>query len=183
MREPTLRVIAQELVTVVKSNISVDWMHRDSARANIRRHVKRLLRGNTDFRRNDRHIFASRNRRGRPTPHPNSTDRANQAQRVDAWRHSRSRARACFFQHRSKERDQSCARPLARSGSTGGRAQCSTTTAPSEFVAPARWRKRTPRRRPLRARRMGGACYGRGACTDLGTFNSRALSAQRRQPH
>jgi hypothetical protein len=24
--------------------VSVDWMHRDSARANIRRHVKRLLR-------------------------------------------------------------------------------------------------------------------------------------------
>jgi type I restriction enzyme R subunit len=42
--EPTLRVIAQELVTVIKGNVSVDWMHRDSARANIRRHVKRLLR-------------------------------------------------------------------------------------------------------------------------------------------
>jgi type I restriction enzyme, R subunit len=44
MGEPALRVIAQELVTVIKSNVSVDWMHRDSARANIRRHVKRLLR-------------------------------------------------------------------------------------------------------------------------------------------
>jgi type I restriction enzyme, R subunit len=43
MGEPTLRVIAQELVTVIKGNVSVDWMHRDSARANIRRHVKRLL--------------------------------------------------------------------------------------------------------------------------------------------
>src|ERR1700716_424586 len=42
--EPTLRVIAHELVTVIKGNVSVDWMHRDSARANIRRHVKRLLR-------------------------------------------------------------------------------------------------------------------------------------------
>lgn len=30
--------------SVIKANISVDWMHRDSARANIRRHVKRLLR-------------------------------------------------------------------------------------------------------------------------------------------
>jgi type I restriction enzyme, R subunit len=40
----TLRVIAQELVTVIKANVSIDWMHRDSARANIRRHVKRLLR-------------------------------------------------------------------------------------------------------------------------------------------
>ncbi|MEW5704326.1 MAG: type I restriction endonuclease subunit R [Pseudomonadota bacterium] len=44
MGEPTLRVIAHELVTVIKNNVTVDWMHRDSARANIRRHVKRLLR-------------------------------------------------------------------------------------------------------------------------------------------
>ena len=44
MGEPALRVIAHELVQVIKSNVSVDWMHRTSARANIRRHVKRLLR-------------------------------------------------------------------------------------------------------------------------------------------
>jgi type I restriction enzyme, R subunit len=44
MGEPTLRVIAHELVIVIKGNVSVDWMHRESARANIRRHVKRLLR-------------------------------------------------------------------------------------------------------------------------------------------
>ncbi len=44
MGEPALRVIAHELVKVIKSNVTVDWMHRDSARANIRRHVKRLLR-------------------------------------------------------------------------------------------------------------------------------------------
>jgi type I restriction enzyme R subunit len=44
MGEPALWVIAHELVTVIKKNISVDWMHRDSARANIRRHVMRLLR-------------------------------------------------------------------------------------------------------------------------------------------
>lgn len=44
MGEPTLRVIAHELVTVIKSNVTINWMHRDSARANIRRHVKRLLR-------------------------------------------------------------------------------------------------------------------------------------------
>jgi type I restriction enzyme R subunit len=44
MGEPALRVIAHELVVVIKRNISVDWMHRGSARANIRRHVKRLLR-------------------------------------------------------------------------------------------------------------------------------------------
>jgi type I restriction enzyme R subunit len=44
MGDPALRVIAHELVTVIKGNISVDWMQRESARANIRRHVKRLLR-------------------------------------------------------------------------------------------------------------------------------------------
>jgi type I restriction enzyme R subunit len=44
MGEPALRVIAHELVMVIKSNVSVDWMHRESARATIRRHVKRLLR-------------------------------------------------------------------------------------------------------------------------------------------
>jgi type I restriction enzyme, R subunit len=44
MGEPALRVIAHELVQVIKSNVSIDWMHRASARANIRRHVKRLLR-------------------------------------------------------------------------------------------------------------------------------------------
>ena len=44
MGEPALRVIAHELVTSIKSNVSVDWMHREAARANIRRLVKRLLR-------------------------------------------------------------------------------------------------------------------------------------------
>jgi type I restriction enzyme, R subunit len=44
MGEPALRVIAHELVKVIKSNVSVDWTRRESARANIRRHVKRLLR-------------------------------------------------------------------------------------------------------------------------------------------
>ena len=33
--DPTLRVIAPELVTLIKGNETVDWMHRDSARANI----------------------------------------------------------------------------------------------------------------------------------------------------
>jgi hypothetical protein len=37
MGEPTLRVIAHELVTVIKGNVTVDWMHRDSARASIGR--------------------------------------------------------------------------------------------------------------------------------------------------
>ena len=44
MGEPTLRVIAHELVAAIKANVSIDWMHGESARANIRRHVKRLLR-------------------------------------------------------------------------------------------------------------------------------------------
>jgi type I restriction enzyme R subunit len=44
MGEPALRFIAHELVQVIKGNVSTDWMHRDSARARIRVHVKRLLR-------------------------------------------------------------------------------------------------------------------------------------------
>jgi type I restriction enzyme R subunit len=44
MGEPALRVIAHELVQVIKGNVSTDWMHRDFARARIRVHVKRLLR-------------------------------------------------------------------------------------------------------------------------------------------
>lgn len=44
MGEPALRVIAHELVVVIRGNLSVDWMHRDTARARIRVHVKRLLR-------------------------------------------------------------------------------------------------------------------------------------------
>jgi type I restriction enzyme, R subunit len=44
MGEPALRVIATELVKNVKSNISVDWMHREAARARMRVLVKRLLR-------------------------------------------------------------------------------------------------------------------------------------------
>lgn len=44
MGEPALRVIAHELVTGIKGSISVDWMHRDSARARMRVLVKRILR-------------------------------------------------------------------------------------------------------------------------------------------
>ena len=44
MGEPALRLIAHELVQVIKGNVSTDWTHRDSARARIRVHVKRLLR-------------------------------------------------------------------------------------------------------------------------------------------
>ena len=42
--DPTLRVIAHELMQMIKDNVTVDWMHRESARANIRRLVKRILR-------------------------------------------------------------------------------------------------------------------------------------------
>jgi type I restriction enzyme, R subunit len=44
MGEPALRVIATELVTSIRSNVSVDWVHRETARARIRVLVKRILR-------------------------------------------------------------------------------------------------------------------------------------------
>ena len=44
MGEPALRLIAHELVTVIKANMTIDWMHRAPARAKIRVHVKRLLK-------------------------------------------------------------------------------------------------------------------------------------------
>ena len=44
MGEPTLRVIAHELLISLKGNISVDWMHREAARARMRVLVKRILR-------------------------------------------------------------------------------------------------------------------------------------------
>jgi len=37
-------VIAHELVTSLKSSVTVDWMHRDAARARMRVLVKRILR-------------------------------------------------------------------------------------------------------------------------------------------
>ncbi|MGA7328790.1 MAG: DUF3387 domain-containing protein, partial [Rhodomicrobium sp.] len=44
MGEPALRVIALELVKSLKSSVTVDWMHRDAARARLRVLVKRVLR-------------------------------------------------------------------------------------------------------------------------------------------
>ncbi|MCA8906585.1 MAG: type I restriction endonuclease subunit R [Rhodospirillaceae bacterium] len=44
MGDASLWVIAHELLKSIKANVTVDWMHRNSARANIRRHVKRILR-------------------------------------------------------------------------------------------------------------------------------------------
>lgn len=44
MGEPALRLIAHELMTNIKQNVSVDWMHREAARARIRVLVKKILR-------------------------------------------------------------------------------------------------------------------------------------------
>jgi type I restriction enzyme, R subunit len=44
MGEPKLRVIAHELVTSVKNTVTVDWMHREAARARMRVLVKKILR-------------------------------------------------------------------------------------------------------------------------------------------
>ena len=44
MRTEHLRVIAHELLSKLKSNASVDWQHRASARARMRVLVKRILR-------------------------------------------------------------------------------------------------------------------------------------------
>ncbi|GAB3390701.1 type I restriction endonuclease subunit R [Lysobacter fragariae] len=44
MGDDNLRVIAHELLVSLKGNVSVDWAHRDSARARMRVLVKRILR-------------------------------------------------------------------------------------------------------------------------------------------
>ena len=44
MGNDALKLIAHELLTQLKSNISVDWSHRQSARASMRILVKRILR-------------------------------------------------------------------------------------------------------------------------------------------
>jgi type I restriction enzyme R subunit len=44
MGEPQLRVIAHELVSSIKNTVTVDWMHREAARARIRVLVKKILR-------------------------------------------------------------------------------------------------------------------------------------------
>lgn len=40
----SLKVIAHELLQSLKSNVTVDWSHRESARARMRVLVKRILR-------------------------------------------------------------------------------------------------------------------------------------------
>ncbi len=41
--DETLRDIARELVDTVRSSVTIDWTARENVRANIRRHVKRIL--------------------------------------------------------------------------------------------------------------------------------------------
>jgi type I restriction enzyme, R subunit len=42
--DATLRMIARDLTSTVRKNVSIDWSQRESARANLRRLVKRILR-------------------------------------------------------------------------------------------------------------------------------------------
>ena len=44
MGDDQLRVIAHELLTSLKGNVTVDWAHRENARARMRVLVKRMLR-------------------------------------------------------------------------------------------------------------------------------------------
>lgn len=43
MQDETLKLIARELAESIKRKTSLDWTHRDSVRADIRRTVRRLL--------------------------------------------------------------------------------------------------------------------------------------------
>jgi type I restriction enzyme R subunit len=43
MGDANLKVIAAELVTQVRKNVTIDWEHREGARAKIRFIVKRIL--------------------------------------------------------------------------------------------------------------------------------------------
>jgi len=42
--EPTLKIIAIELVKAVRNNVTIDWTVRENVRANLRVIVKRILR-------------------------------------------------------------------------------------------------------------------------------------------
>ncbi len=44
MGNDQLKIIAHELLVGLKANVSIDWAHRDSARARLRVLVKRILR-------------------------------------------------------------------------------------------------------------------------------------------
>jgi type I restriction enzyme R subunit len=42
--EPTLKLIAQELVNTIRNNVTIDWTQRETVRAKLRVSVKRILR-------------------------------------------------------------------------------------------------------------------------------------------
>jgi len=42
--DETLRTIAREVVTTVRSNVTIDWTVRENVRTQMRAHVKRILR-------------------------------------------------------------------------------------------------------------------------------------------
>ena len=44
MGDENLRIIATELLNALKTNVTVDWNHRDNARARMRTLVKKILR-------------------------------------------------------------------------------------------------------------------------------------------
>jgi type I restriction enzyme R subunit len=44
MGDDKLKLIAHELLVSLRENVTVDWAHRDSARARMRVLVKRILR-------------------------------------------------------------------------------------------------------------------------------------------
>ncbi|MBF9239532.1 DUF3387 domain-containing protein [Hymenobacter sp. BT683] len=43
MGDDKLRIIARELVDIVRKNTAIDWKMKESAQANLRRLVKRVL--------------------------------------------------------------------------------------------------------------------------------------------
>jgi type I restriction enzyme R subunit len=44
LKDDQLKLIAQEVATTVRNNTTIDWRHRQQARANLRRLVRRVLR-------------------------------------------------------------------------------------------------------------------------------------------
>ena len=44
MGDENLKIIAHELLKSLEANVSVDWSHRESARARLRALMKRILR-------------------------------------------------------------------------------------------------------------------------------------------
>ena len=42
--EPTLKIIAHELVEMIRANVSIDWTEREAVKAKLRAYVRRILR-------------------------------------------------------------------------------------------------------------------------------------------